>query len=287
MEKTKLSADYYSKSFQIYAKACNKFAEFEQWVEDVFPKLVLDKMTESFSVDTKINVLGVGSGSGEMDSKMATSIKSRFSSVRNVIVDPGKKQLDLYRSLVEVNDFPAGIEFDFHEAGIDEFLISEGEPPTKYHFINAVQSIYYVDDMKGTVDNLYRRLEAGGVFLITMISSEARNASMKLWDRFPPAQRYDSSDFLKQILSSLDIAFEEHHHVNNLDIAHCFDEGSEEGTYLLDYLTKTFDFRGTVSPEHYKEVKDFMVSDQCSEKKEDGAIMYTNDWDAIVIQKPL
>ncbi|XP_063961021.1 histamine N-methyltransferase B-like [Lytechinus pictus] len=286
MEKTKLSADYYSKTFQIYAKACNKFAEFEQWVEDVFPKLVLDKLTESFSVDTKINVLGVGSGSGEMDSKMATSIKSRFPSVRNVIVDPGNKQLDLYRLLVEVNGFLGGIEFDFHEVGIDKFLISEGKPPPKYHFINAVQSLYYVDDMKDTVQVLYRRLEPGGIFLITMISSTT-NASWKLWNRYPPAQRYDSSDFLKQILSSLDIAFEEHHHVNNLDIAHCFDEGSEEGTYLLDYLTQTSNFRGTVSPEHHKEVKDFMISDQCSEKKEDGAIVFTNDWDAIVIQKPL
>eukprot|EP00057_Strongylocentrotus_purpuratus_P033764 XP_792696.1 PREDICTED: histamine N-methyltransferase [Strongylocentrotus purpuratus] len=300
MEKAKLKyilddLDHYTKSYHVFAKKSSKFTGLVKWVEDVFPKLVLDKLVESFSAETQINVLGVGSGSGEMDSKMAASIKTRFKSVRNVVVEPGEKQLEKYRSLVESkkSEFE-GIEFDHRQLSIDEYRALEGNHSSKYHFINAIQSLYYADDFNDTIRYLYDCLEEGGILLITIISDIS--GSWRLWNHFPRLQDiigpYFCVQHLRQGLSSHDIPFhdipfDENHQRAHVDITSCFEKGSKEGKLLVDFISQIVDFHGSASPEFYKEVVDYIGSEECSERKEDGTILYNNDWDAVVAQKPI
>lgn len=110
---------------------------------------------------------------GEMDSAMAASLKARFKSVRNVVLEPAAKQLEKYRSLVKSNksDFD-GIEFDLRQLGIDEYRSQEGDQPRKYHFISTIHSLYYAEDHKDTIRYLYDCLEEGGILLIIVVSGE-------------------------------------------------------------------------------------------------------------------
>eukprot|EP00057_Strongylocentrotus_purpuratus_P032196 XP_786900.1 PREDICTED: histamine N-methyltransferase A [Strongylocentrotus purpuratus] len=282
--------DYYTKSFHAYAKSSKKFAVLEKWGENVFPKLIGDRLVDTLPADTNINMLGIGSGSGEMDSAMAASLKARFKSVRNVVLEPAAKQLEKYRSLVKSNksDFE-GIEFDLRQLGIDEYRSQEGDKPRKYHFISAIHSIYYAEDHKDTIRYLYDCLEEGGILLIIVVS--VAGGFWRLWDRFTRFQdsvsRYLCTTHLRDSLSSLDIPFDESRQASCVDITSCFEEGSEDGELIIDFLSHTVDLRGSASPELYQEVVDYMGSDQCSERKEDGTILFNNDWDAVIVQKPL
>nr|XP_054771834.1 histamine N-methyltransferase A-like [Lytechinus pictus] len=283
--------DHYTKAFKIVTDKCNMYEFLGNWVQSEFPSLVLDKLAGSFSAETPINMLGVGSGSGETDSKLAASIKTRFRSVRNVVVEPAEKMLDIYRALIDGNksDFE-GIEFDLRQLGIDEFRAQEGDHPAKYHFISTIQSLYYAADFEDTIRYLYDCLEEGGIMLIIIVSDTC--GSWRLWNRVPLIMQTSTGSFfcasdVRQCLSSQGIHFEENHQGFNLDITSCFEEGSEEGALLLDFITEIIDFRGSVSPDFLKEVMEYMGSDQCSERKEDGTIFFNKNWDALVVQKPL
>ena len=107
---------------------------------------------------------------------MAALIRTRFKAVRNTVVDPTAKQLELYQSLVQrrKDDFE-GIEFDFRQQTIDQYRDHEKEEdtePTKYHFISAIHSLYYAEDYADTVRYLYNCLEEGGVLLIVCVSGK-------------------------------------------------------------------------------------------------------------------
>ena len=58
--------DYYTKSFHAYAKNSKKFAVLEKWGDNIFPKLVGDRLAYTLPADTNINMLGIGSGSGKI-----------------------------------------------------------------------------------------------------------------------------------------------------------------------------------------------------------------------------
>ncbi|XP_054751821.2 histamine N-methyltransferase B-like [Lytechinus pictus] len=294
MEKTKMKytlsdPDYYTEMYQVYAKKSNKYSHLLEWTENIFPKMVLQKLRERFSAETHINVLGIGTGSGEMDRKMAGIINGHFKSVRNVVVEPAEKQLAIYRSVLESDKSKfKGIDFDLRQMVFDEYREHEGEHPPKYHFINAMQSIYYIDDVNDTLRYLYASLEEGGVMLITTLSDAC--GFQLVWNRFPQVQDvagpYPGTNDIRQSLLDLNIKFEENHQRLYGDITSCFQEGSKEGELIVDFFSQIIDLRGT-SPELYQEVVDYMGSEQCSEKKKDGTILINSDWDAFVVYKPL
>ena len=107
---------------------------------------------------------------------MASLIRRRFNAVHNVVVDPSPELLQMYEGLVRrmKNDFD-GIEFDFRKQTIDEYRDLEkksGLEPSKYHFISAMHSLYYVDDYVSTVRYLYDCLEEGGILMIVCMASK-------------------------------------------------------------------------------------------------------------------
>ncbi|XP_041455690.1 histamine N-methyltransferase B-like [Lytechinus variegatus] len=282
--------DYYTKSFHAYAKNSKKFAVLERWGENTFPQLIGDRLANTFPQETNINMLGIGSGSGEMDSSMAASVKARFESVRNVVLEPAAKQLEMYRSLVESKKTDlGGIEFDLRQCGMDEYRAQVGDQPSKYHFISAIHSLYYAKDHKDTIRYLYDCLEEGGILLIIVVSDVS--GFWRLWDRFTRFQdsvsRYLCTTHIRDSLSSLGITFDESRQASRVDITSCFQEGSDDGELIVDFLSHTVDLRGSASPELYREVVNYMGSEKCAERKEDGSILFNNDWDATIIQKPL
>ncbi|XP_041481066.1 histamine N-methyltransferase B-like [Lytechinus variegatus] len=293
MENTKMKSiltdpDYYTKMFQVYAKKSNKFSHLVNWTEEVFPKMVLEKLRESFSAKTQINMLGIGTGSGEMDRKMAASINAHFKSVRNVVVEPAKRQLEIYHSaLEETKSEFSGIDFDLRQMVFDKYREQEGKRPPKYHFISAIQSIYYIDDINDTLRYLYDCLEDGGVMLITTLSD--MGGFRQVWSSFPQIQDvvgpYPGTNDIRKHLSDLNIPFEENLQKSQADITSCFQEGSKEGQLIIDFLSQIIDLRGTAPSALYREVVEKLGSDQCSERKADGTVLLNNDWDAFVVYK--
>ena len=107
-------------------------------------------------------------------------------------------------------------------------------------------------------------------------------------------RRFDLGEALKTAVSSADVrgCFERHHvrftqykQASHLDITQCFDESSEDGRLLVDFLTHVLRFKETAPAELQREVMEYLASSDCSEKTTDGRVVFNSDWDAMVVQK--
>ncbi|XP_072165797.1 histamine N-methyltransferase B-like [Diadema setosum] len=293
MEHTSLKAltcdpDYYTQTFHAFAQRSAKFQVLATWRDRVFSQMV-DRLVERFSTQTTVTMLGIGSGSGEMDSQIAAKIRARFQAVRNVVLEPAARQLDMYRELIAngKEEF-AGIDFDLRQETLESYRQKQkatGMHP-KYHFISAIHSVYYLDDLKDTIQYLHDSLEEGGMLLVIVLSDTS--GWWRLWQRyflFLDTGKYNCRRNLRDAFTANAIPFTVVRQESGVDVTSCFDPESHEGNLLIDFIVHAHDFRGSVAPELYQEILDYMGSAECSERKDDGTVLLNNDWNAFIVQK--
>ena len=81
------------------------------------------------------------------------------------------------------------------------------------------------------------------------------------------------------------VPFTQHKQASHVDITQCFDESSEDGRLVVDFLTHVVKLKETAPAELQREVMEYLASSDCSEKTTDGRVLFNNDWDAVVVQK--
>ena len=103
-----------------------------------------------------------------------------------------------------------------------------------------------------------------------------------------------SKNYLVKFPTSVDVrsCFERHHvpftqytKASHVDITKCFDESSEDGRMVVDFLTHVLKFKETAPAELQREVMEYLASSDCSQKTSDGRVLFNSDWDAVVVQK--
>ncbi|XP_071507454.1 histamine N-methyltransferase-like [Diadema antillarum] len=294
MEQAKLKPlmydpDYYAKTFHVFAKRSAKFQVLAKWRDTVFPQHVVERLVERFPTDSTISMLGIGSGSGEMDSQMAAKIRDCFQSVRNVVIEPAASQLDMYRELIaNGKEGFAGIDFDLRQETLEVYRQKQSEMGVhpKYHFISAIHSLYYVDDLNDTIRYLHDCLEEGGILLVIALADSS--GLWQLWQRYSHFQDGNSKmcrQNLRDAFTANAIPFTVVRQESRVDVTSCFDPESDEGNLLVDFLSHVCDFRGCAAPELCREVLNYMGSAECSERKGDGTVLFDNDWNAFIAQK--
>ncbi|XP_071479261.1 histamine N-methyltransferase-like [Diadema antillarum] len=280
--------DYYTKAFHVFANRSDKFEIQAKWEEKFLPGVV-ERLVELLPADSKVRMLGIGSGSGEMDSSMAAMFRARFKAVHNTVIEPTASQLDMYRKLIaDGKERFAGIDFDLHQDTLDDYRrkLNETDVHPKYHFISAIHSVYYVDDLNDTIRYLHDCLEDGGMLLIVIISDTS--GTWRFWKRFPRFQnknQYMCTQDLRDVFTANAMPFTVVSQTSHLDITSCVDPESEEGNLIVDFLSQVCDLRGSVTQEVHRDVLDYLGSAECSERKDDGTVLFNNDWDAIIVQK--
>ena len=106
---------------------------------------------------------------GMMDCKLLIILLQQFPRINNRVVEPAPDQLVHYKALVQSKAQELhGVSCDWRQQTIDQY--EKAGDLTKFHFISAVHSIYYVDDVEGSLMYLYNHLEPGGIMLVIIIS---------------------------------------------------------------------------------------------------------------------
>ncbi|XP_070553909.1 histamine N-methyltransferase-like [Ptychodera flava] len=162
----------------------SRFQDLSHWFDFIFPDVIFEKLQ---LVNTKskstFRMLGVGSGSGEIDLMMITHLRKLFPSIQNVAIEPTPDLADKYRSLLkERQQLLEGVETEWREQTLEGFQNSYGST-VSYHFISVISSLYYVDDYRASLRYLYDLLEDGGVMIIMMIADDSGFA--RLWRKLP------------------------------------------------------------------------------------------------------
>ncbi|XP_065105101.1 histamine N-methyltransferase-like [Paramisgurnus dabryanus] len=284
-----LVEDYsrYLKSFELFLDRSSEHKCMQDFIHNTLPD-ILGSIGGGRPV---FNVMGVGSGAGEIDLEMLAQLHMKHPHVRvdNEVVEPSTDMLHKYKVLVSKTPNLDYINFTWNKMTASEFEkhwqeINLGK---KMDFIHLIQMLYYVKDPEATVSFFRSLLDKDGKLLIILVSGESGWG--KLWRTYRAAlcnteisQCVTTGD-IKTFLDTKDIPYTNYVLQSHMDITECFTEGDEVGELLLDFLTEVMEFSKN-APEHLKKgVLDLLKHPDCS-KEVDGRIIFNNNLEVLVVE---
>lgn len=272
-------------SFQFYLEHSGEHQAMQQCANTVLPA-EFKRIGEGKS---SLDVLGVGSGGGQMDVHMLTLLQSTLPGVpiTSDIIEGSIELTDNFKSLVDKTANLKTVQFSWHVMPSEDYIKQDKAKGDmkKFDFIHMIQMIYYVDDMAATIQFYHGLLKKNGRLMI--IVEAGKGGWDTLWKTFKhdlcthPITEYRSSGEVKACLEKLGLKYDEHTITNEFDISECFDPKSKLGHDLLNFMTAKDDFYTAFTPETRAAILD-LLKNKCSTQK-DGKTMFNSTLDCILI----
>ncbi|XP_013856708.1 histamine N-methyltransferase [Austrofundulus limnaeus] len=272
-------------SFQFYLERSGEHAAVLKGVQNLLP----EEYKRIGAGKTSLDVLGVGSGGGEMDVQLLSLLKSTFPTVpiTSCIVEGSSSLTDNFKALVAKTAELQSIPFSWHIMHSEDYekqVKAKGDIK-KFDFIHMIQMIYYVDDLQETIKFFQSLLKKNGRLMIVV---ESANSGWDiLWKTYKKElcvgsiQEYRSSGEVVACLKSLGLKYEEHLIPQSFDITDCFDPSSEPGARLASFMTGTDRFHESFSLEIRAGMLD-LLRNKCSTEK-DGRVFFNGNMSCILI----
>lgn len=238
---------------------------------------------------SNLDVLGVGSGGGQMDVHMLTLLQSSFPGVPITadVVEGSVELTDNFKALVAKSASLETAPFSWHIMTSEEYIKqtkAKGDVK-KFDFIHMIQMIYYVDNMTANIQFYQGLLKKNGRLMIIV---EAANGGWDtLWKTFRndlcnhTISEYRSSGEVKACLDKLGLKYDEHQIPNEFDISECFNPKSKVGHDLINFITAKDDFYEDFTPEIRSAILD-LLKNKCSKQK-DGKTMFNSTLSCILV----
>ncbi|XP_068187888.1 histamine N-methyltransferase-like isoform X3 [Antennarius striatus] len=275
--------DRFQKSYQLLMERCNRLQRMQHFFNNLLP----DIMSSTINGKSQINVIGIGSGSGELDLDMlsALHLKNPNMMVDYEVVEPVAQQIKLV-SQTPGFDY---IKWNWNIMTVQEFEKDwkEKERTKKFDFIHMFDMLYHVKDRGSTVSFVQGLLNKNGKLLISLQLADNGWAKLEktYGDRFIPAEvSYVVIEVIKQYLDSKGVSYQSYLLPSEIDITECFTEGNEEGELMIDYLTQVLNFKKSAPPELKAGVLELLHHPDCGVET-NGKIMLKNDYEIIVVEQ--
>ncbi|XP_040913685.1 histamine N-methyltransferase isoform X1 [Toxotes jaculatrix] len=278
----------YQKSFQLFLERSSEHQCMQDFIHSKLP----DILASIGDGKSHLNVIGVGSGAGEIDLEMLSELRMKHPGVTvdNEVVEPSSQQLHNYRVLVSQKPGLDYIKFTWNKMTASEFEEhwKVKKMTKKADFIHMIQMLYYVQDPGATINFFRSLLDKNGKLLIILVSGESGWG--KLWRTYRDqlcnteiSQCVTTGD-IKSVLDSKGVSYQSYELPSEMDITECFTEGDEKGELLLDFLTEVLDFSKTASPELKAGVMELLRHPDCSVES-NGRVIFNNNLGALVIDQ--
>ncbi|XP_072541070.1 histamine N-methyltransferase-like [Salminus brasiliensis] len=281
--------DDYSRYLQAFQLFLDRSSE-HQCMRDFINGALPDILVGIGSGQETLNVMGVGSGAGEIDLEMLGQLRLKHpeAKVDNEVVEPSGDMIYKYKVLVSKTPGLDHITFRWNKMTSSEFEKDwkERSSEKKMDFIHMIQMLYYVKDPEATVSFFRSLLNRNGKLLIILVSGDSGWG--RLWRTYRTelcntdiSQCVTTGD-IRSFLDAKGIPYQKHTLPSQMDITECFTEGDEKGELLLDFLTEVMDFSKSASPELKAGVLKLLRHPDCS-KEVDGRIIFNNNLEAVVL----
>lgn len=280
--------DRYQKSFQLFLERSSEHQCMRDFIHNKLP----DILASIGDGKSHLNVIGVGSGAGEIDLEMLSELHKKHPGVTvdNEVVEPSRQQLYNYKVLVSQKPDLDYIKFNWNTMTASEFEEHwKAEKATKkVDFIHMIQMLYYVKDPEATVRFFESLLGKNGKLLIILVSG--KSGWGKLWRTYraqlcqPDISHCVTTGDIKSFLDSKGVRYQSYELPSQMEITECFTEGDEKGELLLDFLTEVLDFSNTASPELRAGVLEMLRHPDCSVES-NGKVIFNNNLEAIVLDQ--
>ncbi|XP_026151210.1 histamine N-methyltransferase-like [Mastacembelus armatus] len=277
----------YQKSFQLFLERSSEHQCMQDFIHNILP----DILTSVGDGKSHLNVIGVGSGAGEMDLEIFSELHQKHPGVTvdNEVVEPNSQQLHNYKVLVSQKPDLDYIKFIWNQMTASEFEEhwKEKKMTKKADFIHMIQMLYYVKDPEATINFFHSLLDKNGKLLIILVSEIGWGT---LWQKYrnqlfntEVIQCVTTGD-IKTILDSKGLSYQSYELPNEIDITECFTEGDEKGELLLDFVTHVLNFSKTAPAELKAGVLDLLRQTDYSVES-NGRVILNNNLGMIVIDQ--
>lgn len=243
-------------------------------------------------------VLGVGSGDGKPDMEILKAVARGLRSSKDGNCKPQIAASTVEPSSLLIADFKrsastlpeelanlADVSFDWQETTFDGFISESSWTSELFHLAHFICSLYYMD-AEESLKSCFKLLTPGGAMFCLVIKENSffdilvRQGNLK---RLPIPGFYTGQDVVV-IAERNNWKHEElpmtHYEV---DITDCFNESSQTGSLLLDFLSHTVNFRELADPALYKEMMDFITEVSSTDSK--GKMILRPQLSIVVIYK--
>ncbi|XP_006818316.1 histamine N-methyltransferase-like [Saccoglossus kowalevskii] len=258
--------NYYFKSLGLFlsrAKTCINDLGNRQWLE-----LLTDL---SFDADKEIRLLTIGTGKGDRDCLLIQHLSKRYNKLHVTVVEPAKRQLDEFKNKAAkiTEDFP-GVSFEWHVKMFEDYQNDHKKPDGTFHIVFAGHSLIYMKNWESALDGMYNHVQPGGMLAVTVVHGQGFQGRLRKMyrDLEGCSLHLQTSDDVKRHLKTKNIE-----HLNekelsrevDFDISDVFDESSDDGNVLLDFLVLRSQFRKTAPPDHQAKVLKFLRDNSVKE----------------------
>ncbi|XP_026233010.1 histamine N-methyltransferase-like [Anabas testudineus] len=238
---------------------------------------------------SSLDVLGIGSGGGELDVQMLSLLQSSFPSVPLTadVVDGSSELTDNFKALVAKTTNLQKVPFAWHIMSSEDYQkqVKATGAMKKFDFIHMIQMLYFVDDPPETIRFYHSLLKNNGRLMIIIEKSKGgwdtlwKTYKKELWG--DAILEYRSSAEIISYLQSQGRKYEEHVIPNTFDITECFNPGSEIGHRLLNFMTAKDDFYQAFAPEIRAGMLD-LLRNKCSTEK-DGRMLFDSSLSCLLV----
>ncbi|XP_054749586.2 histamine N-methyltransferase-like [Lytechinus pictus] len=253
------------------------------WLRDELDDAVIDDIAQKFSPSHQVNVMGVGTGDGSMDSIIIGKFREVFGNLRYTVIEPGSV-IEQFKT-VHLSDEVKEVTFDWKNKTLSDVCRDDAmKLKNKFVFISAIHSAYYFDNLVDSLSNLLDFLVDGGSLMIIVNSDD--NTLVKFLNNLSWRENNTQSrlaEKIAQFAESKDLHLVTFNLPARINVTSCFDQSSKEGGKLLDFLTEVAYFRETASDDIKKETLSVMRS--LSTQDEDEKLYFGTNCKAMILTK--
>jgi len=283
--------EHYHTAFGVYHRAADRDNTLGNWVDTGFRQIVKELDVNTVDHDST-RVLSIGPGDGAIENRLLRVVRDRrepHDRIHTTVVEPVAEMVDLFKQRVAA-EASQDMTYDWRTQTLEEYQDTASNQGSKFHFISSVHSIYYVPDLQASLKDLYDRLESKGMMLIVALSDKSGFGGV--WRNFPNLQsardHFPTSREIRAACANQDIPIAEELVIKvRANITPCFADPKdmpEDGRLLLDFFTHVANFVRDASPDLLQEVREFLGSDQCSERRDGDQVYFNADWNVLIIR---
>lgn len=266
-----MSSSHFARSFGIYLKKSNQHAENARTLQNYLPQVV-QRIMSSVDVEERspLNILSVGSGAGGIDIEIVNIIQKELMQKRewkhtgifNRALEPDESSYQEYKEKIAKVCQVTSPKYEIIQQTFEEYLKSN-EDSMLFDIVHFIHSLYYVD-LEQTVICCAENLLAEKGHLVCLLGDSdsipcklmsimrQRNHNNAMTD-LTESISIELSEELVKVAKKHGLKHEIYRSGLSLDVSEVFNEKSEDGNLLLDFLTNTENYRMTVNHEDLKE----------------------------------
>ena len=262
----------------------------------------LKKIIETVDPNEPLKVLGIGSGSGDIDLLILQILAEYFASQKNkkpafqsVIVEPSSSLLNQFKAKVStlpplLQQITASVSFEWHQKTFHEFHQATSDR-NRFDFIHFIHSIYYLDVEYALQSCFEQYLKADTGVIVYLIQTEDSYLA-KVSQNFKGKLSCGSENMAFHADQDIVAIAEKHGWKYSVPLKEQFEikvtsclsgEPTAEGDLLIDFLTQQQNFRATAEQDLFDSVIDFI--DSLTFTKENGEKFVKGENAGVIIYK--